>query len=62
MCDRVPNAMPSSGKDDKQQAADEANPHRNDVQNLLNLPIRLRVEAAHHVLVSQSHRNEHQHR
>ena len=61
MCNEVPNAMPCSGKNHKQQAANEPNPNRNNVQNLLNFTTRLWVEAAHHILIPHSHCNKHQH-
>ncbi|KAG5525782.1 hypothetical protein RHGRI_032163 [Rhododendron griersonianum] len=54
--------MPSGRKDDKQQAGDEPNSHRNYVQNLLGLVIWPRIIASQHILVPQSHRSEHEDR
>lgn len=60
--DGITDSVPSCGKNNKEQAADEANSNRNNVQNLLCLMSSCRVQAAHHVLVPQGHRSEHQHR
>lgn len=59
---RVPNSMPSRGKNHEQQAANKPNSDRNNAQNLLSFVLRRWIKAAQDVLVSHSHSNEHQHR
>lgn len=53
--------MPGGGENHKQEAGKKTDSHRKNIQNLLSLVGRQRIEAAQDVVVPQSHRPEHKH-
>ncbi|KAK4750001.1 hypothetical protein SAY87_027450 [Trapa incisa] len=55
----VADPVPPSGKDHEEQAAEDPHTDGRDVEHLLGLVPRRRVEATHHVSVPQGHGSEH---
>lgn len=60
--EREANSMAFGWEQNKHQAANHANPHRQHHQKLLCLLRRLRTETLYHILIKQSHRGENQYR
>lgn len=54
--------MAPRGEGNKEQAAQNPDPHRQRHKQLLHLLRRFRAEALHHILVERRHRREHQQR